>query len=384
MKVLILTTEAGGGHQQAAQALAEGFCARLGEQIEVVTANLVAEHSVWPLNWGIRLYPTLAETKWLWRMIFQIGEQPLALQTFVRITASLNYRAISAYFRQEAPDLVVTVYPLTNHAASRILRQAGLQVPFAVVVTDPITPSLAWFNPEARLCCVPTKEAHQRAIQAGLPPEKVVVTGLPVSFTFNRPPLDAAQRAAQRAKLGLVPELPTVLIVGGGEGIGPIEAIATAVSDKLAQTVPAQCVVICGRNQALKKRLDKRVWPIPTLIQSFVDNMADWMYASDCLISKAGPGTINEAIILGLPIILCDHIPGQEDGNVSYVVDNQVGAYIENPAEIARVASEWLRPGNPEVDKVKARTRALAHPGATLDIVDHLLCLIPAARAQRD
>jgi 1,2-diacylglycerol 3-beta-galactosyltransferase len=377
MKVVILTSEAGGGHRQAAQALAEGFYAHLGEQVEVITTDLVVEHGVWPLNWGIRLYRTLAETKWLWRAIFQAGEQPLAVQTLAHMIARLSWRTVSAYFQREAPELVVTVYPLTNHAVSSVLRQAGLRVPFAVVVTDPISTPLAWFNPEARLCCVPTRAAWERAIKAGLPPEKVVVTGMPVGLEFNRPPLETAQQAALRTRLGLAPERPTALIVGGGEGIGPLEAIAAAVSDELAQTGHAQCVVICGRNQSLQKRLEKRAWPIPTSIHGFVDNMADWMCASDCLISKAGPGSIHEAISLGLPIILCDHIPGQEDGNVSYVVDKQIGAHIEAPAEIAQVVSEWLRPGNTEVSEMKTRARALAHPSATLDIVDHLLRLIP-------
>lgn len=377
MKVVILTAEAGGGHRQAAQALAEGFYARLGEHVEVVTSDLVVEHGVWPLNWGIALYRSLAETKWLWRTIFHLGEWPPFMQVFARVIASLNGDALSAYFRREAPDLVVTVYPLTNHAASYILRRAGPQVPFAVVVTDPITTPSSWFNLDAQLCCVPTEAARQHAIRAGLPPEKVVVTGLPLGLDFSRPPLDTAQRAALRTSLGLAPELPTILIVGGGEGIGPIDAIATAVSAKLAQSRPAQSVIVCGRNRSLQKRLSQRAWPIPTLVYGFVGNMADWMSASDCLISKAGPGTINEAINLGLPIILYDYIPGQEDGNVSYVVDNKVGVYIETQAEIARVVSEWLRAGNAEVDEMKTRARALAHPGATLDIVDHLLRLLP-------
>jgi 1,2-diacylglycerol 3-beta-galactosyltransferase len=378
LKVLLLISDTGGGHRSAAQALAEGFHARLGDRVQVVIVDLITEHTFWPLNQLRRTYrPMVNDVRWLWRTLWYLGERPLIIRAIGPVFAPLAYRPVSAYFRQQNPDLVVTVHPLINHAALRVLRRTGLKAPFATVVTDLVTAPIAWFNPRADLCCVPTEAARQRAIRYGMPPERVVVTGMPVSLKFNLPPVDRAQQMAARIHLGLDPNLPTVLIVSGGEGMGPVEPIAAAVAEKLSQTIPAQIVVICGRNEALQKRLSSRTWPIPVSIQGFVPNMPEWMIASDCIVTKAGPGTISEALILGLPILLSGFIPGQETGNVPYVVENKVGAYAEDPVEIAHIVAEWLQPNNPELPKMRTRARALARPDATLVIVDHLLRLLP-------
>ncbi len=380
IKVLILISDTGGGHRSAAQALAEGFRARLGDQVNVVIVDLITEHTFWPLNQLRRTYrPMVDDAMWLWRTVWHLGERPLIIRAIGPVFAPLAYRPVGAYFRQQDPDLVVTAHPLLNHAALRVLRRAGLTVPFAAVVTDLVTAPIAWFNPRVDLCCVPTEAARQRAIRYGMPPERVVTTGLPVSLKFSLPPMAQAHRTAMRVRLGLKPDLPTVLLVSGGEGMGPVEPIAVAVADALGRTTPAQMVVICGRNEALRRRLENRAWPIPVSIQGFVHNMPDWMGASDCIVTKAGPSTISEALILGLPILLCGFVPGQETGNVPYVVDNRVGAYAEEPAEIARIVARWLQPDNPELAQMKARARALARPDATLTIVDQLLRLIPQA-----
>ncbi len=382
LKVLLLISDTGGGHRSAAQALAEGLHARLGDRVQPVIVDLITDHTFWPLNQIRYTYrPMVNDALWLWRAIWRLGERPLVVGAIGPVFAPLTYRPISAYFRQQNPDLVVTVHPLINHAALRILRRAGLRVPFATVVTDLVTAPIAWFNPQADLCCVPTEAARQRALRHRMPPHKVVVTGMPVSLKFNVPEVSPEQRVAMRRQLGLRPDLPTVLIVSGGEGMGPVEAVAVAVAERLAGTTlrsapQGQVVVICGRNQDLQRRLAARAWPTPTAVQGFVTNMPDWMMASDCIVTKAGPGTITEALIMGLPLVLSGFIPGQETGNVPYVVDNRVGAYAEDPAQIARIVAEWLQPGNEELARMKARARALVRPDASLVIADHLLNLI--------
>ncbi|HEY65733.1 MAG TPA: glycosyltransferase [Caldilineae bacterium] len=381
MKVLILISETGGGHRSAAEALAEGFHARLGDQVQVRIVDLITEHTFWPLNLLRHTYrPMVDDAMWLWRTIWHLGERPLVIRAIERIFTPLTSRPVGHYFRQQAPDLVVTVHPLVNHAALRVLRRAGLMVPFATVVTDLVTAPPVWFCPDADLCCVPTEAARERALKCGMPPERVVVTGMPISLKYRRPPVGPQERASIRQRLGLHPELPTVLIVSGGEGMGPVGPIATSVADALAREITAQMIIVCGRNRTLAERLKGLSWPIPVSIQGFVHNMPEWMAASDCIVTKAGPGTICEALCMGLPILLSGFIPGQETGNVPYVVENGVGAYAEDPEEIAGIVVRWLRPGNPELHEMRARARALAQPDAVLTIVDKLLNLIECSR----
>jgi len=109
--------------------------------------------------------------------------------------------------------------------------------------------------------------------------------------------------------------------------MGPLERNAEAIAES---GLPAALVVVAGRNLKLKQRLEARSWPIPTFIYGFVRNMPDLMSAADILVTKAGPGTITEALNAGLPIILYSRLPGQEEGNVTYVTAEGAGIWAPN------------------------------------------------------
>mmetsp|Transcript_11323 Transcript_11323/g.47353 ORF Transcript_11323/g.47353 Transcript_11323/m.47353 type:complete len:124 (-) Transcript_11323:297-668(-) len=100
--------------------------------------------------------------------------------------------------------------------------------------------------------------------------------------------------------------------------------------------------------------------------------MSEYMTACDCIITKAGPGTIAEALICGRPILLNGYIPCQEEGNVSYVLDNGVGAYSEDPSEIANVVARWFDTASLDLQTMSAKAKLLGRPQATFDIVREL------------
>jgi 1,2-diacylglycerol 3-beta-galactosyltransferase len=162
-----------------------------------------------------------------------------------------------------------------------------------------------------------------------------------------------------------------VLLLGGGEGMGALEAIAAALAPALGRR-HGQLAIICGRNEAVRNRLAGQRWPIPVRVAGYVDNMPLWMAAADLLVSKAGPGTIAEALACGLPMIMSSFVPGQETGNVRYVEGNGVGVYRRDPAQIAAVVAGWLEPGSPELAGRRARARHLARPRAALNIATAL------------
>jgi len=107
-------------------------------------------------------------------------------------------------------------------------------------------------------------------------------------------------------------------------------------------------------------------------VKGFVNNMSEYMTACDCIITKAGPGTIAEALICGRPILLNGYIPCQEEGNVSYVLDNGVGAYSEDPSEIANVVARWFDTASLDLQTMSAKAKLLGRPQATFDIVREL------------
>ena len=134
-------------------------------------------------------------------------------------------------------------------------------------------------------------------------------------------------------------------MVGGGDGVGGIAKVATALGDALGEAKdPSGFVVVCGKNAQVKKELEERNWPenVKPTILGFVDNMDEWMAAADCIVTKAGPGTIAEAATRGLPCLLSSHLPGQEAGNVKFVVEGGFGAFVKKPAKIGATIAQWF------------------------------------------
>ncbi|KAG1364403.1 hypothetical protein COCNU_11G012300 [Cocos nucifera] len=223
-------------------------------------------------------------------------------------------REVAKGLMKYQPDIIISVHPLMQHVPLRILRAKGLlkKIVFTTVVTDLCTCHPTWFHKLVTRCYCPSTEVAKRALNAGLQPSQIKVYGLPVRPSFVKPvrPKDVLRR-----ELGMDEDLPAVLLTGGGEGMGPIETTAqelgnTLYDENLEEPI-GQILVICGRNKRLYNRLQSIDWKIPVQVKGFVNRMEECMGACDCIITKAGSGTIAEAMIRGLPIILNDYIAGQ-------------------------------------------------------------------------
>lgn len=121
--------------------------------------------------------------------------------------------------------------------------------------------------------------------------------------------------------------------------MGPLAKTAQAID---ASGLDIGMIIVCGRNQRLKAALEKYKWENPTLIYGFTHEMPDFMRASDFIVTKAGPGTIAEALNAQLPIILYAKLPGQEDGNVSFVEEEGSGVWAPQPQEVVRTLTRWI------------------------------------------
>ena len=126
-------------------------------------------------------------------------------------------------------------------------------------------------------------------------------------------------------ELGLEKGRRTVLIVGGGDGVGSLGDIVEATAQELSKECPgdAQVIAVCGKNAKLRSRLESKQWgDVHVQVRGFVKQMSDYMEIADVMITKAGPGTIAEATIRGVPTMLSSFLPGQEAGNVPFVTEN--------------------------------------------------------------
>jgi 1,2-diacylglycerol 3-beta-galactosyltransferase len=208
------------------------------------------------------------------------------------------------------------------------------------------------------LFLVPTEKALQRALDCGISRERIKITGLPVSPCFVEEELSHSnkQNTSQTKS-----NIPTILILGGAEGMGKFINTCKAIAQSGLQ---ARLVMITGHNERLYKKLKNHVWPLPVRIEKFVDNMHEWMNIADILVTKAGPSTISEALVMGLPMVLSSALPGHEQPNVTYVVEGGAGIWAPKPDETAAVVRDLLESNNKLLDEMAKRARILAKPEA--------------------
>ncbi len=360
-------SDTGGGHRSAAEAIAAAIARDYPGLYQVTLLDLIARAVIFPFNHAAEWYlPVTTYAEFAWRLLFYFTNNRLMLRASLLLIELLAGRGLRRLLRELSPDLVVSVHPVFNAIPYRALRSIGSHAPFVTVVTDLFSAHGLWFNPDVDITLVPTDGARQVGLRWGVPPDKLHVVGLPVSLKYLD---DGRERREYRVQLGLDPDCATALLVGGGEGMGPLYAIARAID---AARLPLQLIVIAGRNRKLYGKLRASEWRMAICIRGFVSNMPEWMRASDVIITKAGPGTISEALACGLPIILSGFLPGQEEGNVTFVQESGVGVLCEQPDAIADTLCRWLRPGNDTLARCAERARRHARPRAALEIANIL------------
>lgn len=363
--ILFLFSDTGGGHRSAAEAIIEALKLEFGDKISAEMVDIFKEYTPRPFNSMPDLYPKIVRVPQAWSLGFRLSNGTHRSSLIAASAWPYIRRSILSLLKHHPCDLIVSVHPLASAPVLRALRSQRSRPPFVTVVTDLVTAHALWYQRATDLCIVPTEAARQRALIHGLDPDQVQVIGLPVADRFCRSPGD--QRILREC-LGWPQDRPLILLAGGGEGMGPLEKTAYAIA---ASCSSAALAVITGRNRELKARLDSFSWPIPTFIYGFVREMPDFMRAADILVTKAGPGTISEALIAGLPMVLYSRLPGQEEGNVSYVVSEGAGLWAPRPEQIVAALQTWIE--RPEIrSKAASACRKLARPQAARQIASIL------------
>lgn len=308
-----------------------------------------------PLDLAIPTYPAMAQMPAVWETMYKGSNGRRRARIIQNALWPYVRRAAYRLVNEHPADLIVSVHPAPNGS---VLRALADKTPYITVITDLVSTHALWYEHGAEKVIVPTEEARQRGIKLGLPAEKMEVIGLPVADRFCH---DLGPRSELRAKLGWPQDRPVILMVSGGEGMGPLGRTSAAV-DKAG--LPAALAIVTGRNAKLRSKLEKRQWKTPTFIYGFVREMPMFMQAADVLVTKAGPGTISEAFIAGLPLILYSRMPGQEEGNVTYVVEQGAGVWAPKSDDVVQTLRRWL--ADPALLSQLARnSKSLGRPDAS-------------------
>ncbi|MDP3547378.1 MAG: glycosyltransferase [Phreatobacter sp.] len=374
LHVLVLMSRTGGGHLASARALEAEFQAQQpGCRVTIV--DLLTDHIAFPFSRMPHGYDALVgRTPRLWHAMWRVTTFAPVARSSAAIVRRLSRARIEALLRATRPDLVVSVHPLVNHLVIPVLERVAPRTRYVTVVTDLGGIHPLWLHPRNAAIYLPTERAVELAAARGLPRQRLHAHGLPIRADFARA---AAGRDDTRRTFGLDPDLPAVLVMGGGGGIGPIEAIVAETAAALAAASPgrpaAQIVAVCASNARLKARLEAASWPVPVTALGYIDRMSDLMQACDLLVTKAGPGTIAEASVRGLPMLLYGFIPGQEGANVDHVVDAGAGLFEPRVEALATAVAGLLTSDRDRLAAMADKARSLGRARATNDIVASIL-----------
>lgn len=370
--ILIAFSDTGGGHRAAAQSIQQ-MLLRQRPDAEITLVDPLARCGRWPIRSLANGYATIVErTPWLWHLAFRATNTPRRTALAHRIAWPWLRRAFTNLAAAHAPDAIVSTHPLLT----RHLRRVYPETPLVTVVTDLVTGHVSWYDQAADVTIVPTPAARDQAIAAGVDRSTLRVLGLPVSDDFGAVP---GEKAVLHVRLGWAATRPTILIAGGGEGVGPLEALCVAID---RAHLPCDIAVVAGRNSALAARLRARTWQGTVHVYPFVNNFAELMRAAAVIVTKAGPGTIAEACLSGCPIVLSGAIPGQETGNIEYVTRGRAGVWAPSLLAVTVALHTWLvgRDAPAALKRTAAAAAQLARPNAARDTAELILAVADAAR----
>jgi 1,2-diacylglycerol 3-beta-galactosyltransferase len=359
-KVEILYFDAGGGHRSAATAL-----------------DVVLQRGLWatqltslqqlldPIDPVRRLTGTRLEDVYnlLLRRGWTRGSEHLLtpLHAAIRRYHPETVRLLEEHWRQSRPDFVVSVVPQFNRAIAESLHRANPDTPLVTILTDFADfPPHFWIEPPlgeiGQFYICGTDRAVEQAVSLGVPQERVLRTsGMIVHPRFyEAPPLD---RERERLRLGLDAKVPAGLVLFGGHGSMVMREIAARLDES---DVDMQLILICGRNRTLEDDLRRARGRRPRFVEGFTKEVPSYMQLADFFIGKPGPGSVSEALVMKLPVIVESNartMP-QERYNVEWVLEKAVGLAVKDFGDgITKAVEELLRPR--ALDGYRRRAAAL-------------------------
>lgn len=375
-RIMLLIADTGGGHRASARAVADALEELFPDQVSISIRDIWTECCPWPFNKVVQSYMWMAKKPWFWRIFFLTSTFPITRWFSQRFANVRCKRAFRHEIEIENPDLIISLHPCTQHITMKVLRRLARRtrrrIPFVTVVTDLGGAHPMWFHPDADKVFVPSEDLRNEALRCGVRESSIHMYGLPLRRDFWNP--EPRSRAAVREALGLAQEPRTVLVIGGGDGVGRLQQVALATGRELAATFgeeASQLVVICGKNERVKRNLSAASWPggLHVHVLGFVANVHEWMSAADVIVTKAGPGTIAEACTRQLPVMLSSFLPCQEHGNVGFVVNGGFGAYTPKAEEIAKTVCGWFKDPE-ELARMSHQSAKQSRPNATRKIAE--------------
>jgi len=270
--------------------------------------------------------PVTHYAKPIWASYYQTFHHFPGLANTFTTSIITKHRELLQIINKTNPEIIVTVHPAFVGSIIDLLENQNLNIPVITVVADIISINRLWADKRAMYTICPSEEAKEKVIQYGVPESKVKVFGFPVREKFNNiaASINEDTLAYKPNKEGL-----NFLIVSGAEGAGNLAKTATILLDSF----DCKVTIITGRNQKLRAMLEKSLpsaYPNRAVVLGFVNNIEDYLIASDILITRASPNTFMEAVNCCVPLVVTDTLPGQEKENPNFILKHNLGIFCKD------------------------------------------------------
>jgi len=370
-KILILSTSAGTGHLRAAAAL-EKACHEIPGIAEVAHVDALAFTNKLFRDFYSKLYIKLVQdAPTLLGWWYEKSDEPWKTDRMRLLLDRLNTRPLVRLLSKMQPDIIVCTHFMPAEIISHLITKKVIQTKLSIVVTDYDFHAM-WLSRAFHRYFVALDETKAYLTALGLPGDRITVSGIPVDPDFGK----NQDKHSLRRKLGLRQDSPVILVSAGALGVNPAEQVV-----KSLRQMPhrAQVVVISGKNPEAKARVEAELLQsaaTPTKVEfkvlGYVDDMPAWMGAADLLVSKPGGMTSAEAMASGLPMVIYDPIPGQEERNCDQLLEK--GAAIKcNEIIILGYKVGKLLGESGRLEAMRLSARRMGQPQAATKVVQTLI-----------
>jgi UDP-N-acetylglucosamine:LPS N-acetylglucosamine transferase len=376
-KILIISSDTGGGHRSAAIALVEGakrFWESESKAVRVIKGIEESHHLTDKLvngyNWILR-----NKQHWMKYLYWVVNIiRPEKRAFFLNKCSGYFNDVVEKY----VPHVVVSVHPLTQHIIAKVLKQLNLTdtVPLVTVVTDPCYGFWkGWACDDVSLYLVANEDAQRQLIDYGVSPNKIKISGMPVHPKFHEVEIEDAQAA--RTAYGLDPEKFTVFVNAGWVGGGNIPQIFREFA---SGELDVQAIFLAGKNSELQKEAEEiaKTAKFPIKVIGYSDEIEKLMQSADVMISKLGGLTTYEALACRLPIIADTTTPPmpQEAGTVKLLAQRGAGILLERATDIVPVIKSLID-DTKKYSEMKTATIGMSIPNSTQNIIAEITALLP-------
>jgi processive 1,2-diacylglycerol beta-glucosyltransferase len=356
------------GHHNATLAL-EKALNTLSPDVEVMNINAFKYTN--PISEKVvnRLYmAVIKKAPRIWDYLYDNPEVAKKLENIKNTIHKFNSPKLKNLFDDFKPDVVACTQAFPCGMVADYKKTYNSNLPLVAVLTDYI-PHAYWIYDTIDYYVVPSEDVGGSLAKKGVPPEKIKPFGIPFDLKFNMP----VDKTDILRKFKLDHNVPNILIMGGGHGLGPIKTIIKSL-EKVEREIRE--IIITGNNTRLYKSLKRGIKKCTQNITLFryVNNIHEFMSVSSLIITKPGGITIAESMAKKLPMIIIKPIPGQETSNTIYLTQKNAAIKIDKPKNINQVVEQLLN--NPQkLERLSESAKGIAKPNASLDTAKLLLKL---------